>query len=256
MKIGVSSLTVYDGDIIKSLEFVENLNIKYFELSTEYPNNRLDRELLKSFNLKYSIHSPTTDINLASLNRTIQKASIQEIKNSIEIANDLDADIVVVHPGGFSFLGEPCEKKILNRSKESLKACRDYGRELGVTPVIENMPNHEGFIYKDVHELNDLLTDLEMKMALDIGHAFTNGFKEEELYFDLVSHVHLSDNFGDKDLHLALGKGKIDFKKIVDNFKGKNYDGVFILEIGDKNEILNNMDYLSKLFHNDYNIFK
>lgn len=78
---------------------------------TEYPNNNLDTELLKSFNLKYSIHSPTTDINLASLNRTIQKASISEIKNSIKIANELDADIVVVHPGGFSFLGEPCEKK-------------------------------------------------------------------------------------------------------------------------------------------------
>ncbi|MDR3290920.1 MAG: sugar phosphate isomerase/epimerase [Methanobrevibacter sp.] len=244
MKIGVSSLTVYDGNLLKNLEFVENLNIKYFEISMEYPNNRLDTELFKSFNLKYSIHSPTTDINLASLNRTIQKASIIEIKNSIKTANELDADIVVVHPGGFSLLGEPCEKKILNRSRESLEICRDYGKEFGVNPVIENMANHEGFIYKNIHELNDLLNDLEMNMVLDIGHAFTNGFREEELYFDSVKHVHLSDNFGDKDLHLSLGKGKIDFKKIMNKFKEKNYDGRFILEINDKNEIVNNIKYL------------
>ncbi|MDR2830433.1 MAG: sugar phosphate isomerase/epimerase [Methanobrevibacter sp.] len=245
MKIGVSSLAVYDGDLFKSLDFVEKLKIKYFEMSTEYPNNNLNTELLKSFNLKYSIHSPTTDINLASLNKTIQKASISEIKNSIKIANEIDADIVVVHPGGFSFLGEPCENKILNRSRESLKICRDYGKEYGVNPVIENMPNHEGFIYKDIYELNDLLNEIEMDMALDIGHAFTNGFREEELYFDLVKHVHLSDNFGDKDLHLPLGKGKIDFKKIMYKFKKKNYDETFILEIKDKNEIANNIEYLS-----------
>ncbi|MDR2623004.1 MAG: sugar phosphate isomerase/epimerase [Methanobrevibacter sp.] len=246
MKVGVSSLTVYDGDLLKGLELVENLNVEYFEISTEYPNNNLDVELLKSFNLKYSIHAPTTDINLASLNKTIQRASISEIEKSIKMANELDADIVVVHPGGFSFLGEPCERKILNRSRKSLEICRDYGKEYGVTPVVENMPNNEGFIYRDVYSLNDLLNELEMDMALDTGHAFTNGFKEEELYFDIVKHVHLSDNFGDRDLHLPLGKGKIDFERIVTKFKEKSYDGIFILEINDKNMIVDNMEYLSR----------
>jgi sugar phosphate isomerase/epimerase len=247
MKTGVSSLTVYDGDLLKSLEFVENLNVKYFEISTEYPNNNLDVELLKSFSLKYSIHSPTTDINLAALNKTIQKASIYEVKKSIKIANELDANIVVVHPGGFSFLGEPCEKKILSRSRESIEICGEYGKEYGVTVLVENMPNHEGFIYKDIHELDSLLNELEMYMALDIGHAFTNGFKEEELYFDSVKHIHLSDNFGEKDLHLSLGKGIIDFKKIINKFKKKKYNDLFILETNEKKDILSNIEYISNI---------
>ncbi|MDR2874087.1 MAG: sugar phosphate isomerase/epimerase [Methanobrevibacter sp.] len=247
MKTGVSSLTVYEGDLLKTLEFVENLNVEYFEMSMEYPHNTLDVELLKSFSLKYSIHSPTTDINLAALNKTIQKASIHEIKKSIEIANELDANIVVVHPGGFSFLGEPCEKKILRRSRESIEICGEYGKEYGVNVVVENMPNHEGFIYKDIHELDSLLNELEMDMALDIGHAFTNGFKEEELYFDSVKHIHLSDNFGEKDLHLSLGKGIIDFEKIISKFKKKKCNDLFILETNEKKDILSNIEYINNI---------
>lgn len=64
----------------KSLEYAEKLGIKYVEIMNEYPNDSVDADMMNSYDIKYSIHSPITDLNIASLNKSIQKASINEIK--------------------------------------------------------------------------------------------------------------------------------------------------------------------------------
>ncbi|KZX15861.1 endonuclease 4 [Methanobrevibacter cuticularis] len=246
MKLGVSSLSVYKEHISENLEFIEGLNIDYFEILNDYPNNIIDTELLKSYNLKYVVHSPIIDLNLASLNHSIQKTSIAEVMKSINIANELDSEIVVVHPGNIPFLSRPFQEKALVKSRESLKICGDYGKDLGITIAVENMPKIEGFLYTDIIKLNQLLTDLDMFMTLDIGHAATAGFLENEVYFDSIKHIHLSDNFHDYDTHLALGEGDIDFKTTINTFEDNNYDGIYTIEVNDKDSVIKSIEYLKK----------
>ena len=247
MKIGVSSLSVQKENVLANLEFFESLDIDYFELMTDYPFNVIDIKGLKSYNLKYTVHSPFVDLNPASLNKNVQKVSIAEIKKSIDLARELDSEIVVVHPGRVPFLHKPFEKKVLAKSRESIKICNDYGEDLGVTIAIENMPNIEGFIYQDIYELNKLLEELEMNMTLDVAHAATTGFKESEFYFDSVGHIHLSDNNRDFDDHLALGEGLIDFKTIINNFNKNNYNGIYTIEVNNKESVVKSIEYLKKL---------
>jgi sugar phosphate isomerase/epimerase len=45
-----------------------------------------------------------------------------------------------------------------------------------------------------------------------------------EIDLSRIIHVHLHDNHGKKDEHLSLGKGNIDWKKVLrklQNFKGR-----------------------------------
>lgn len=227
MKIGASTLSDFKDGIGKNLEFFEKIGLKYAEILHQYPNQNIDIDILDSYNLKYTVHSPIININIASLNDAIKEASISEIKKSIDLANEINSDIVVVHPGSIPFLGKDFKKEILDISKESIKEIGDYGKELGVHATIENMPEIEGYIYKNIKELDELLTSLNMYMTLDIGHAYNSGFSQNEMYFDSIKHIHISDNNGDYDSHYSLGEGSIDFKTCIDIFQREKYDGIY-----------------------------
>ena len=112
MKIGVSTLATYKDSLKDSLDFFEENKIEYVELDHDYPSRILDTDILNSYNLKYSIHAPITDINIASLNPSIRNSSLKEIFYSFEMANELDIDTVVVHPGIVSYLGRNFLDKI------------------------------------------------------------------------------------------------------------------------------------------------
>ncbi|WP_297898763.1 sugar phosphate isomerase/epimerase family protein [Methanobrevibacter sp.] len=247
MKIGVSTLAINNDKLYDDLKFFNELNIDYIEILQEYPNSNINVDLLNSFDFKYTIHSPIIDLNIASLNKSIQLASINEIIKSIDLAKTLDSDIVVVHPGSIPFLARNYVDKVLSKCRESLVICENYGSDYDVHIAVENMPNIDNFLYKDINTLNRLLFDLDIGMTLDVGHAAVNGFSEKELYFDSIKHVHLSDNNYDNDMHYSLGEGSIDFKAVIKNFEKNNYNGIFVIEVNDKESVLKSLEYLENL---------
>ncbi|MBC8138582.1 MAG: sugar phosphate isomerase/epimerase [Fibrella sp.] len=75
-------------------------------------------------------------------------------------------------------------------------------------------------------------------LHLDIGHAniATTGRKSHTAdllsrHADRLCHVHLSDNKGKSDDHLAIGAGKIDWKRELRLLKASGYDDTITLEI-------------------------
>jgi len=104
MKIGVSTLALYPDPLEDILPFLEDLKVDYCEIINEYPLNEVENEIFESYTVKTTVHSPISDMNLASPNESIRKASIDQIKKSIKLANQLDAKVVVVHPGQIPFL--------------------------------------------------------------------------------------------------------------------------------------------------------
>lgn len=247
MKIGASTLAISGEKIEENLEYFKKLKIEYLELLHQYPCEEIDYNILNSYDFKYTIHSPIIDINIASLSTAISSSSIHTIKSSIDLANKIDSEIVVVHPGTIPFPGRPYEKEIYDKSHESLKEITKYGDGLGVIAAIENMPNIEGFIYQDIDKLNDFLESNGMSMTLDVAHAYTVGYNENQMYFDSIKHIHLSDNFGDDDSHLPLGEGKINFKEVIRKFQSKNYKGIYMIEVNNKKAIEKSLEYLKKI---------
>ena len=97
MKIGASHLASEDIPFEESLEIFESMDkIEYFEITHERPFREISDDkdmidLINSYELKYTIHSAYTDLNIASFNKAIQKASINEIERSIDFAVDIDS---------------------------------------------------------------------------------------------------------------------------------------------------------------------
>ena len=249
MKIGASTLAGIEFELEKTLDFIENLGIEYAELVHQYPAEFIDSEILESYSLKYSIHAPFMDVNISSPRDQSRLNSIAQIKSSIDLANEINAEAVVVHPGLISFLANKYFKKeVYEFANQSIKEIGDYAKNLGVMATIENMPNFESMIYQNIVDLNQLLVENEMHMTLDIGHANHVGYAPEDMIFDSIKHVHVHDNLGDDDSHLPLGEGSIDLKYIINTLESKNYDGIYILEVNDYDSIKKSYEYMKKNF--------
>ncbi|MEE0941896.1 MULTISPECIES: sugar phosphate isomerase/epimerase family protein [unclassified Methanobrevibacter] len=249
MKIGASTLAGIEFELEKTLDFIENLGIEYAELVHQYPAEFIDSEILESYSLKYSIHAPFMDVNIASPQDQSRLNSIAQIKSSIDLANEINAEAVVVHPGLISFLANKYFKKeVYEFANQSIKEIGDYAKNLGVMATIENMPNFESMIYQNIADLNQLLVENEMHMTLDIGHANHVGYAPDEMIFDSIKHIHVHDNLGDDDSHLPLGEGSIDLKYIINTLESKNYDGIYILEVNDYDSIKKSYEYMKKNF--------
>lgn len=253
MKIGASHLASEDITLEESLEIFEAMDkIEYFEITHERPfreisDDKSTIDLINSYELKYTIHSAYTDLNIASFNKAIQKASINEIERSIDFAVDIDSDIVVIHPGIISYTARNQVDLVYSLGRESLIELRDYANDRGVNPCIENLPAIQGFMYQDINLLNETLTELDMPMTLDIGHAHTAGFAPEEMYFDCVKHIHVHDNPGDDDTHLTLGEGSLAVNDFFDVFMSKGYDGIYMLELHSVDSIKKSLEYMKEL---------
>ena len=249
MKLGASTLAGIEYELENTLEYIENLGLEYAELVHQFPCENIDTELLESFNLKYSIHAPFMDINIAALQEKSRINSIEQIKDSIDLANKINAEAVVVHPGLASFLvNKYFLDDVYKTANESIKEIGEYSDNLGVLTTIENMPTFEAMIYKNIEQLDELLNSLDMGMTLDIGHANHVGYSPEGMIFDSIKHIHAHDNFGDEDSHLALGEGSIDLKGIINTLEKKNYDGIYIIEVNDYDSIKKSYEYIKKNF--------
>ena len=249
MKIGASTLAGITNKLEDNLEFIEGLGLEYAEIVHQYPHEKVDAEILESFDLKYSVHSPFMDVNIAAVQEKSRNNSIEQIKESIDLANEINAEAVVVHPGLAPFLANKYFlDKVYEFANESIKELGDYGKDLGVLTTIENMPTFDGMIYQNLNDLHDLLVSLDMSMTLDIGHANHAGYAPDEMIFDSIKHIHAHDNFGDDDAHLTFGEGSIDLKDIFSRLEEKNYDGIYIIEVNDNDSIKKSYEYLKNNF--------
>ena len=251
MNISVSTLALSPKPLDKVLASIEDRGLKYCEIINEYPYDSISKDLVESYNIKITVHSPLSDINIASYNDAIRKSSVSLIKNSIELASSMEPCLVVVHPGQIPILGKKFTEKILNNSKESLSECSKYAEDMGVMLCVENMPDIDGLLGKDINELDKMVQQLGAYMTLDVGHANNMGFEiSEMLNSPLIKHIHLSDNDGSFDNHNAIGSANIDFETLFNELNKKNYSGILVVEVKDPEAVTESLDYIENNFKN------
>lgn len=252
MEISISTLPYYPQTLEDILDHIIELEIGNCEIINEYPHKYFDFDIINSYDIKYSIHAPLSDINPASHNEAIRKSSIEEIKKSMDLASELDSDIVVVHPGYIPILGRKLKHKILEYNRNSLRECSIYAQEVGVLMCVENMPDIESLLYKNLDDLESLIIDLDAYITLDVGHAHNNSFTVDDiLKKSRIKHIHLSDNDGSFDSHQALGKigsGKgFDFKSLFKGLKKISYDEILVIEVEEPSDVVRSLHFLEDI---------
>ncbi len=209
-------------------------------------------DTLDSFGFQSSIHAPIWDVNIASHITNFRKESVNQIKWTMDLAQNLGSKLITLHPGHmppYPFITSLREKGERNFI-DSLQSLIDYSLETGVLIGLENVPISLSFCYtlEDLIEYADNFEKLNV--TLDVAHAYI-----VEKYLELLDprralvppekrmveairklgkrliNVHLHDNDGSYDAHKIPGEGTINFGPIVEAFKEINYNGLITLEI-------------------------
>lgn len=206
------------------------------------------KNIIETTDLVLTLHLPFSDLNLASLNHPIWEETIRQMSRCLERASDF-VELAVVHPGHLSPLGMQLPELAWRQNIEGLQAVCDAAADLGIQIGVENMVNMQFIFGKQPGEILGMIESLEREnvgLTLDIGHANTNGMVNEFLS-DLrrVVHVHLHDNKGKSDEHLGLGKGNVDWKKVIKKLDG--YKGRAVTEARTVQEGAASLQYLQNL---------
>ncbi|NYT19645.1 MAG: sugar phosphate isomerase/epimerase [Methanosarcinales archaeon] len=238
--IGVSSFAFHELPLSEALGKIEQI-ADCAEIFSEGSHDIFrENELAFSYDLKYTLHAPSTDMNLSSLREPIRLAAVSLIGQMADMCNDLDSDVLVVHPGYFSY---PVDMMHAQRAFErSIIDLEQISKDTGVRMCIENMPKWDCFLLR--YPCLDLGNN---GFTLDVGHANTLGNLNDflELMGDSISHFHLHDNNGEIDDHFFIGGGKIDFT----SFSGllKKSKAIKIIENKCECDVLKSLKALHRL---------
>jgi sugar phosphate isomerase/epimerase len=231
--------------VLAEIDEFARLGFDYLELAMDPPqahystiseNKEAILKALDSHSMQLVCHLPTF-VSIADLTEGIRKASLTEMFKSLEVAAELNALKVVLHPGHISGLGVFVMQTALHFGRKSLTAIIAKADQLGICICLENMFPRFQTYFKPEHfgEILEQFTDL--KITLDTGHANIDNRDGSKLldfirrFSHRIGHVHLSDNFGKRDDHLPIGEGTIDFDRVAKALKECGYDDTITLEI-------------------------
>lgn len=160
-----------------------------------------------------SLHAPVADVNLMSPHPGVRILAERELGAVLSLAARLGAGPVTFHLGYRPPMGAPHEPP-WHEAKAAIARLAKEAQALGVALCLENDPKLPGTYLWDLERFRAFLGELNILGTLDLGHAWTaHGAEALPYLVDLGPHlrvVHLHDNRGELDEHLALGEGTID----------------------------------------------
>ena len=239
-KIGLSTLYCLGEPFKKMTEHLHRTETAYIELVDEglhALNKRRVKalnELAASYGLKYTVHAPFADINIASPSKPLLNAMLKRLKKSIAYASTLNCRVWVFHSGlktGVSMFYPDMGWIQNTKSARSLHA---FASDHGLKTAIENTPEPYPFLMTNVEQFKRFYNEVDedVGMVLDIAHAHINGQIESFLttFADKIVHMHAHDNNGKGDQHLGIGYGNIDWKKVATLIKKISYSNIVVVE--------------------------
>ncbi len=194
------------------------------------------RELFKESPIKTdSVHLPFgPEDDITSFYEKDRRAAVRRMEWLLEKAAILGVRAVILHP---SVTDYTVEDEGLNRfvyyMGESLEVLLPRAERLGLTIAVENMfskpgGNRFGSLPEHFRILASKFAHPNFGFCLDTGHAqITGGSDGPAAFFDAmgsrIKAFHLHDNAGDRDSHLAPGRGLVDWDVVFSNMADLGY---------------------------------
>lgn len=188
----------------------------------------------------HSIHSPmfsdeqwgrdgSPAVNIAAPEKRERIAAMDEIKRALEVAEQAPFQFLVQHVGVGN---EDSNGRKIEAAMSSLEHLHAFARPLGVTLLVENIPNDlstpQGLL-----ELLDGGHFRDIGVCLDLGHAHLMSSVKDafDVLKDRIRSTHVHDNNKDHDTHLWPGGGNIDWKEAVQLLRTAPHVPPVLLEI-------------------------
>ncbi len=164
--------------------------------------------------------------------RSDRRDAIEGAAEGLRAAAALGADAGVLHLGWphDSWQGDQPQW-----AREAVAELLPVARACGVQLLLENIISTGTRCAELVKLLDEVDSAAEAGICLDLGHAHVLGGVVEELEAALprLAHLHVHDNDGQEDSHLAPGRGTIPWREVLTRLQSIGYSGRGALELRD-----------------------
>lgn len=192
-----------------------------------------------------TMHGAFLDVTVHSQDPLIREVSEKRIVQSMDIAKEMKLRAVVFHTGRIN--GFRDKVYLDNWMKTNVAFFRR---------ILEMYPEQSVFIENMFDESPDILTEFAIKLkdygnfgvCFDYAHANVYGENLEEWFESLspfIKHIHINDNDLKDDLHLALGKGKINWNRFEEMMCRYKTDSSILIEVNGIEKQLSSLRYIS-----------
>jgi len=185
----------------------------------------------------YSLHTPFgPEIDITSPDPEQRAYTLHEILLAIEAAAALGAKYFVLHPGPDTPFDPSGEQRLqrMDHAAVVLNTLHDRCRQQGIELLLENMlPHLFGGQVKEMLWIIGAIKAVDVRTCLDTGHAFIAGCLQEMTHKMSagLKLVHVNDNQGHGDDHLAPPLGGIDWVQFLADLERVHFQGVLMLEL-------------------------
>src|SRR5882724_11068852 len=168
-------------------------------------------------------------VNIASNDRSRGIEAMDEIKRAIEVAEQIPFRFLIQHIG---IAGEEFDEKKNDAAMTSIEHLRAFAKPLGVSILLENIPNEFSQPEKLVEFIRAAHFE-DVGICFDLGHAHLMGGVAEafETLKEHIASAQVHDNNKDRDAHLWPGKGTIDWAEAMALLRSAPDDLALVLEI-------------------------
>jgi sugar phosphate isomerase/epimerase len=185
--------------------------------------------------LNITMHGPYMDLNPGGGDERVRRVTIERYLQFFQVADMLNPLVMVLHSGYDRWRYDSNESFWLKQSIKTWPQFVEKAGKIGATIAVENVfDDNPGTLKMLVETINSP----NFKVCFDPGHWNLFSRFSMEDWFDkiggYIAEVHIHDNHGARDDHLAIGDGQIDFNALFE--LSCNYSKEIILTIEAHNE--------------------
>lgn len=232
---------------MKELLTLTKAGVESIEFSVSENLDRLDQTMLSyEKRLRFMgceqliLHGPFLDLNPMSYDSQIRRVTMQRYQQCYLAAQKLGAQKIVYHSCFLPRIYLPIgwAERVSEFYQEFL-ADKDTSIQIVMENVLDPSP-------KLLTEVARSVCHPAFSLCLDLGHAHCYSSVSLSEWISCLSpfidHLHLHDNCGQSDFHLALGKGNIPFAQILPDLLLKN--PTVSLECSDAKDLFSSWEFL------------
>ena len=232
MRFEVSSLSFMREEAAKMALLPAHLGIEIFYEDQPDWGPLLER-ILDGRTGSFSIHSPCrhTDLSADEDDGEVMKLFTEPF----DLYRRFGGKHYVVHPHGHvpAGLSEAQREERRRRSLDRLDRLQEACAAAGVSMVVENVPQGREPLFDQARFLDIFRRNPALNCIIDTGHANLDGHSILEMQRALGSRIkayHINDNMGDRDSHLRLERGTLDWVAFAEGARRYTPEAVMTLE--------------------------
>ncbi len=204
--------------------------------------------LLKDAGLKCTLHAPFYDLSPGALDRGVRLASLNKLRLAFELIEIFEPVAIVCHVGFENNKHLFKQEEWLENSLATWQELLSIAAKSSTPMMLENTYETEP---EPLVKVLKALDSPHARFCLDVGHVLSFAKNSWGDWLPAMSpwlgQLHLHDNKGDMDNHLAIGQGNFDFAGLFSYLNTNNIKPIITLEPHQKEGLWQSLAALDKM---------